>query len=46
MVNIAYMSLAILATAIPLAIAENCRNTYIYCGHTLLHKGNINPNSL
>ncbi|POR31372.1 Uncharacterized protein TPAR_08415 [Tolypocladium paradoxum] len=40
MVNFAYIPLAILATIIPLATANNCHKDLIYCGSSLKKKGN------
>ncbi|POR37449.1 Uncharacterized protein TPAR_02356 [Tolypocladium paradoxum] len=38
MVNFVYISLAIVATIIPLATAENCRDGFVYCGSSLMNK--------
>lgn len=45
MVHFAYIQLAIIATIIPLATANNCRGSYQYCGSSLLKKGNIKPSA-
>ncbi|OAA42281.1 hypothetical protein NOR_05130 [Metarhizium rileyi] len=40
MVNFATVSLAALATLVPLAVADNCQNGLLYCGYNLLKRGN------
>ncbi|POR34511.1 Uncharacterized protein TPAR_05280 [Tolypocladium paradoxum] len=40
MVNFAFIPLAAIAVIIPFATADNCRDGYIYCGSSLLKKGN------